>query len=135
MASPAKKTADPGARLSTPVETVRAFAGALGLGDLEAAMACFAADSCFVTPDSTTVSGRGAIRGVLAQLIAQTTKISIESSSTLFAGDVAFVNQHWQIRVGASADAAYLQPVNPVLVLRHEEGNWKLAVAAPWTRR
>ena len=135
MASPAKRAAERGARFSTPAETVRAFASALGLGDLEAAIACFAADSCFVTPDSTSVSGRGAIRGVLAQLIAQTTKISIESSSTLFAGDVAFVNQHWQIRVGASAHAAYLQPVSPVLVLRHEESDWKLAVAAPWTRR
>lgn len=133
--APAKTAAERGARFSTPVETVRAFAGALGLGDLEAAIACFATDSCFVTPDSTAVSGRGAIRGVIAQLIAQTTSISIESSSTLFAGDVAFVNQRWQIRVGASADAAYVQLVSPVLVLRDEGDSWKLAVAAPWTRR
>lgn len=135
MASLAKRSADSKTRFSTPVETVRAFAGALGLGDLEAAIACFAADSCFVTPDATTVSGRGAIRGVLAQLIAQTTKISIESSSTLFAGDVVYVNQRWRINLGASSEATYAQAVIPILVLRREERDWKLAIAAPWGRR
>lgn len=135
MASLAKSSTDPVARFSTPVETVRAFASALRLGDLEAAIACFAADSCFVTPDSTAVRGRGAIRGVLAQLISQRTRITIESSSALFAGDVVFINQHWRIRVGGSPEAAYTQGVNPVLVLRRDEGSWKLAIAAPWSRQ
>lgn len=134
MARLAESPADAGTRFGTPVGTVRAFVGALGVGDLEAAIACFATDSCFVTPDATAVSGRGAIRGVLAQLIAQRTKISMEASSTLFAGDVVFVNQHWRIRLGASPEATYVQAVNPVLVLRREEGNWKLAIAAPWSR-
>lgn len=129
------RSADLEARFSTPVETVRAFASALGRGDLEAAISCFAADSCFVTPDSTAVGGRGAIRGVLAQLISQRTKITIESSSSLFAGDIVFINQHWRIRVGGSPEAVYTRAVNPVLVLRRDEGNWKLAIAAPWSRQ
>jgi ketosteroid isomerase-like protein len=135
LASLVESRADPGTRFETPVGTVRAFAAALSVGDLEAAIACFATESCFVTPDATAVSGRGAIRGVLAQLIAQRAKISMEASSTLFAGDVVFVNQHWRIRLGATSGATYVQAVNPVLVLRREEDSWKLAIAAPWNRR
>lgn len=135
LASLAKSLADPETRFSTPLETVRAFADALALGDLETCTACFACDSCFITPDATAVSGRGAIRSVLAQLIAKTTKISIESSSALFAGDVVYVNQRWQIRLGASPGAIYTQAVNPILVLRREESCWKFAIAAPWGQR
>lgn len=135
MASRAESIPASGARFGTPVGTVRALAAALGVGDLEAAIACFATDSCLVTPDATTVSGRGAIRGVLAQLIAQATQISIESSSTLIAGNVVFVNQRWRISLGVSPDASYTQVVNPILVLRRVEGDWKLAIAAPWSRR
>ncbi|MGN6274704.1 MAG: YybH family protein [Solirubrobacterales bacterium] len=116
------------------METVRAFVEALDRGDLGAAIACFATNSCFVTPDSTAVSGRGAIRSVLAQLIAQRTTIAIESSSTLVAGDVVFVNQRWRIRLGASPDGTYSQAVSPILVLCLERGDWRLSIAAPWSR-
>jgi len=130
-----RRPTGPGVSFDTPVGTVHAFAAALNIGDLEAAIACFASDSCLVTPDATGVSGRGAIRGVLAQLIARTTKIAIESSSALFAGDVVFVNQQWRIRLGPSVETTYVQIVNPILVLRYEESAWKLAIAAPWSRR
>jgi ketosteroid isomerase-like protein len=114
-----------------PEAVVRAFSSALRAGDLESASDYMAKDSCLVTPDATIVSGRGAIRGILAQLIAQRPEISIEPGTVLTAGDIAFVAQRWRLRLEASSPP-YVQDVNPILVLRREEGDWKLAITAPW---
>jgi ketosteroid isomerase-like protein len=135
LARPADDLAVAQAWFGTPEAAVRAFIWALASGDLEAATACLTSDSSLVTPDATSVSGRGAIRGVLAQLIAQQPEISIGPSSTLAAGDVAFVNQRWRIRLRASPDSSYVQVVSPILVLHRVDDDWKLAIAAPWVRQ
>jgi uncharacterized protein (TIGR02246 family) len=115
----------------TPEGTARAFRSAIRFGRLDAAAALLAHEACFVTPDSTVIKGRGAIRDVLAQLIAQRPEISTEPATVLVAGDVAFVTQRWQMRVGAPG-GSLVQDVRPVLVLRRENDAWKLAITAPW---
>lgn len=123
------------ARFATPEATVRTFAAALRVGNLEAMTDCFTLDSCLVTPDATAVSGRGAVRGVLAQLVSQRAEIAIESSGTVTAGDLAFVSQRWRIGIGGSGEQAHIEEVAPVLILRQSESEWKLAIAAPWGRQ
>lgn len=115
----------------TPEGTARAFRSAIRFGWLDAAAALLAREACFVTPDSTVIKGRGAIRSVLAQLIAQRPEISTEPATVLIAGDVAFVTQRWHMRVGV-AGGSVEQDVRPVLVLRREGDAWKLAITAPW---
>jgi uncharacterized protein (TIGR02246 family) len=134
LARLAEQAAPLRARFATPEATVRTFAAALRAGNLEAMTDCFTLECCLVTPDATAVSGRGAVRGVLAQLVSQRAEIAIESSGAVTAGDLAFVNQRWRIAVGRGGEHAQVEEVVPVLVLRDEDSEWKLAIAAPWGR-
>jgi uncharacterized protein (TIGR02246 family) len=104
----------------------------LSVGNLEAAVACFARDACLVTPDTTVIHGRDQIRPLLVQLIARRTQIEIELSNVLVAGEVAFASERWTIRAEGPERSLHTQRCRPVLVTRRIEDNWKLAVVAPW---
>jgi ketosteroid isomerase-like protein len=110
------------------------FARALDLGDVEAATACFARNGCLVTPDATAVHGRDRIRPLLAQLIARRTEIEVELSSVVGAGDVVLAHERWRVHSGGPEGQRVEQILSPTLVLRQIEGEWKLAIAAPWAR-
>ncbi len=113
-----------------PLRTRLAFAQALSTGDLEAASACFARDGCLITPDATAIHGRDRIRPVLAQMVVRRTEIRVELSSAIAAGGAILVRERWRVLSGAPPRIE--QTLNPTLVLRLIEGEWKLAIAAPW---
>jgi uncharacterized protein (TIGR02246 family) len=109
------------------------FVRALSDGDLDAATACFARDACLITPDATAVHGRDRIRPLLAQLVARRTEIEVELSTVIGAGEVILASERWRVRSGAGGEAPRIeQTLHPTLVLRRVEGEWKLAIAAPW---
>jgi uncharacterized protein (TIGR02246 family) len=110
------------------------FARALSLGDLEGATACFARDGCLITPDSTAVHGRDRVRPILAQLVARGIEVRVELSHAVSAGEVVLVNERWKVSSGPAEGLRVEQTLNPTLVLRQLEGEWKLAIAAPWGR-
>jgi ketosteroid isomerase-like protein len=115
-----------------PGSASAAFCNAINRGDLEAACACFAREGFLVTPDATAVRGRGAIRGVLAQLIEAGVKFSIEDSGVLIAGTVAIAHDAWRIRSRAPGGSSLARDSRPTLVLQQIESRWKFALAAPW---
>jgi ketosteroid isomerase-like protein len=118
---------------STPQGVTRAFCEALNSGEVHRACACFTRDGCLITPDATTVEGREAIGAVLAQLVAVGAQISVEISAVLASGDVALGRERWTFRLGAATGGcSYARESRPTLVLRRVEGEWKLAIAAPW---
>jgi ketosteroid isomerase-like protein len=119
----------------TPEEVTRAFAASVTRGDLEAAARCFAKDACLVTPDATTVRGREGIRLILRQLIASGSRIEVQESSMLLAGEIAFGAERWLVATPGSEGKPFTRALTPTLVLRRLEGAWKLAVAIPWGRR
>ncbi len=108
------------------------FVQSLSLGDLDSATACFARDGCLITPDATAVHGRDRIRPLLAQLIARRVEIKVELSNLVSTGDVVLAHERWRIRSGDGAAGRIEQVLDPTLVLRLIEGEWKLAIAAPW---
>jgi len=108
------------------------FVQALSFGDLDAATACFARDGCLITPDATAVHGREHVRPLLAQLVARRTEIKVELSNIVWAGEVILANERWRVRSGGGAAPQVEQTLNPTLVLRRIEAEWKLAIAAPW---
>jgi ketosteroid isomerase-like protein len=103
---------------------------ALGVGDLEAACACFAPDACLITPEGTEVHGEAAIRSRLAQLIQARAEVTIDLAGVLSAGDLAIAHERWRIR--AEGVDRFSQAPHPTLVLRRLGAEWKLAIAAPW---
>jgi ketosteroid isomerase-like protein len=105
---------------------------ALSDGDLEAASSCFARDGCLITPDATAIHGRDRIRPVLAQLVLRHTEIRVELSSAIAAGDVILAHERWRVRSGGPEGPRIEQTLHPTLALRWIDGEWKLAIAAPW---
>lgn len=116
----------------TPEEATRAFAASLTRGDLEGAARCFAKDACLVTPDATAVRGRQEIRSILHQLIAAGSRIEVQESSMVLAGEIAFGTERWVFTTPGSEGRAFTRALTPTMVLRRLEGAWKLAVAMPW---
>lgn len=118
----------------TPQESSRAFAESISRGDLDAAASCFAKDACLVTPDATAVRGRDEIRPILHQLIALESRIEVQASSVLAAGEVALGTERWALTSPGSEGGSFTRALTPLLVLRQLEDVWKLAVALPWWR-
>ena len=111
------------------------LAASISRGDLDAAARCFAKDACLVTPDATAVRGREEIRPILHQLIASGSRIEVQESSIILAGEMAFVTERWLVATPGSKGAPFTRSLTPSMVLRRLEGAWKLAVAIPWDRR
>jgi ketosteroid isomerase-like protein len=99
-------------RAATPRHVCEALTRALGRGDLDAALTCFCPDACLVLPDGTNVHGRDAIRASLAELARAGMQPAIEPLGVIVAGDLAVAQ--------------------PGLALRRLEGEWRIAIAAPW---
>jgi ketosteroid isomerase-like protein len=111
--SPPRSVSPLGERFAaTPRHACKALASALSRGDLEAALACFCPDACLVAPDGTNVHGQAAIRARLAQAIQSGAQVAIEPLGVIVAGEVALAQ--------------------PTLVLRRLQGEWRIAIAAPW---
>jgi ketosteroid isomerase-like protein len=104
----------------------------ISAGNLSGAAACFARDACLLTQDSTAIHDRQHIRPLLAQLIARRARIEVEQSNLLYAGDVALAQERWTIEIDAAEGSRFAQACRPTLVLRQLEGQWKLALVAPW---
>lgn len=117
-----------------PEEVTRLLAESVTRGDLRAAIRCFAKDACLVTPDATAVRGREDIRPILHQLIASGSRIEVQESSMLLAGEIAFGTERWAVAIPGSEGRPFTRLLTPTLVLRQLEGTWKLAVAIPWGR-
>lgn len=118
-----------------PPHLVRAalpFVQAISIGDLDSATACFARDGCLITPDATAVHGRDRVRPLLAQLVARRTEIRVEFSNVVGAGEVVLAHERWRVRSGGAEGPSIEQTLDPTLVLRRIEAEWKLAIAAPW---
>jgi ketosteroid isomerase-like protein len=116
----------------TPHGACPSFARALNSDDLEAAAACFARDGCLITPDATAVHGRDSVRAVLAQMVARQTRILVEESNAIRAGEVILARERWRVQAGELAGSPIDQTLSAVLVLRWIEETWKLTIAAPW---
>ena len=118
----------------TPQESTRALAASISRGDLDAAARCFAKDACLLTPDATVIRGREEIRPILHQLIVSGTRIEVQESSIVRAGEVALGTERWTFTSPGTAGTSFARTLSPTLVMRHLEGVWKLAVAMPWGR-
>jgi ketosteroid isomerase-like protein len=117
---------------ATPRIACLALPSLLSAGNLDAAARCFTRDACLLTPDATAIHDREHIRPLLAQLIARETRIEVEHSSVLLAGEVAFVRERWRVDASGAADARFEQTCFPSLVLKRVEGSWKVAIADLW---
>jgi hypothetical protein len=124
VTTPERSPATPAARR---LATVADLVDALNAADLVAATDCFLCDACLVTPDDTAVHGLGAVRDILAQLIARRVRIEVNASAAPAPG---VVRQCWLVRCEGVGGMPLEQVLDPLFVLRLIEDEWKLASAA-----
>lgn len=118
----------------TPRESTRALADSIGRGDLQGAARCFAKDACLITPDATAVRGREEIKPILHQLIVAGSRIEVQESLIVLAGEVALGSERWILTSAGTDGAPFTRTLTPTVVMKQIEGAWKLAVAMPWGR-
>ncbi len=115
-----------------PGEASHILARAIRDRDIDVASSCFARDACFVAPDATTTHGRDEIRSLLTQMIGTDTRVEVEASTALIAGDIALVSEHWQISFRDVYGTPFRQMSPANMVLRRIGDDWTLVIAAPW---
>ena len=94
---------------ASPRLACQALKRALGDGDPDAAVECFAPDACLIAPDGTAVHGIAAIRARLAGLIEARAEVAIELAGVLAAGDVALAHERWSFRREEAKDSLRAQ--------------------------
>ena len=107
---------------------------AVGAGDLAGAVACFTRQGCLVTPDGTAVHGRRDIGPIVRQMIASRTEIEVEQLAVRRADDVALATGRMTVRSDGPEGARVAQACEPHATLQRVEGQWKVAILAPWAR-
>jgi ketosteroid isomerase-like protein len=117
---------------ATPRLACEALAAAINAGDLEAALACFSPGACLIAAEGSTATGEAAIRPRLWELIANGARIEIELAGVIVAEEVALAHERWRISYPGRRASRSPQSALPSLVLCCLEGEWKLAIAAPW---
>lgn len=121
-------------RLLTPGAALDALTAALAAADLDLAAACFAREARLLTPDGTTVAGRRHIAAVLDQLIACQTELDLGQPVLVCSADVALASGQCTMRSKGPDLFWITQKSELTAVLRLIEGDWKLAIFAPWGR-
>jgi ketosteroid isomerase-like protein len=113
-------------------DALHLFIAALSAGDVRGATACFTREACLITPDGTAIHGRSEVAGILDQLRARRTEISVEQLVVRQAGDVALAGGRLTIRSDGPEGARIEQSCDPSAALRRVEGGWKIAILDPW---
>jgi ketosteroid isomerase-like protein len=65
-------------------------------------------------------------------MIDRASRIDVELSTLVRAGDVAYAHQRWVLSSAAAEGERYVQRLAPTFVLRRLDDDWKLAIAIPW---
>lgn len=119
--------------MRTPEELSAAFAAALQDGDLDAALKLWADEAAIVTASGEVVRGRAAIATAFKALIDNGARVEIELTRTISAGDVA-VGLGTLTLSGAGHDGSEFRhrSSSTVLYTRGADGQWRIALDAPW---
>jgi ketosteroid isomerase-like protein len=122
-----------GERLAaTPRLACEGLAKAINAGDLKGATQCFAPGATLIWADGSTACGREAIAMRLGELISARAEVALELRGVLVSGDLALAHERWALSYEGVSDQSPPPAPSPSLVMRLLEGEWKLAIAAPW---
>lgn len=113
-------------------EVTRAFAAAISAGELDRATSLFAEDCRFVTPDATTVHGRGGIKEILAQLTASRVRLHVAPEDIHVTGSTALCRERWSFTYAPDQARPYHRVARSTVLLHRSGGRWRLTVVAPW---
>jgi uncharacterized protein (TIGR02246 family) len=115
-----------------PEQVIELFAASLNRGDVDAALTLYESDATFAPKPGEEVRGLVAIRDALRQFAALNPQLRGEITKVLTAGDVALVQNRWELR-GTHPDGSQVElRGHSADVLRRAPDGWRIVIDDPW---
>ena len=116
-----------------PEEVIELFAASLNRGDVDAAITLYESEAVFAPQPGVEVTGLEAIRDALQQFAALKPRLRGEITNVLTAGDVALVQNRWQLEGTQPDDSPVEMRGHSADVLRRApDGGWRILIDDPW---
>lgn len=104
------------------------FQRAMADGDLAAVLEVYDREAVFVNESGAVTTGRDALHGALAPLVAARTRFEFTVEAVIEAGDVALMHTRWTV----SGDRP-MQVHAVEVARRQDDGTWKWLIGDPFT--
>lgn len=116
-----------------PEEVIELFAASLNRGDVDAAITLYESEAAFAPQPGEEVTGLEAIRDALQQFAALKPRLRGEITKVLTAGDVALVQNRWQLE-GTQPDGSpvEMRGHSGDVLRRASDGGWRILIDDPW---
>jgi uncharacterized protein (TIGR02246 family) len=115
-----------------PADVDRLFARALSAGDVDAALALYAEDACYVSSDGSTARGHAEIRAVLEDLVALRATLDCYDIDVVENGDTAVLRARWSFAGIERDGTAFETRGRSVEVVRRQaDGCWLFVIDLP----
>lgn len=116
----------------TPEDVHRLWAEYFVAGDLDGLLSLYEPEATFAAQTGASVTGRPAIREVLARFLAARRKFEIEIGRALLSGDLALLVSSWTLE-GEQRDSPYGTKGRTADVVRRQpDGSWLFVIDSPY---
>ena len=116
-----------------PEEVIELFAASLNRGDVDAAIRLYEPEAVFAPQPGEEVTGLEAIRDALQQFAALKPRLLGEITNVLTAGDVALVQNRWQLEgTQPDGDPVEMHGHSADVLRRASDGSWRILIDDPW---
>ena len=117
----------------TPEDVDRLFVEALNAGKLDALVALYEPNATLMPQPGKLVSGTGALREALAQLLAGKPTMTLTPKLIAQSGDIAILTAKWDlVMTGADGKPTQMGGRSAEVVRRQSDGSWLFVIDLPF---
>jgi ketosteroid isomerase-like protein len=120
------------ARARTPEDVHRLWAEYFVAGDLDAMVSLYEPDATLAAGQGASVTGRRAIREVLAEFIAIRRTFEIEIGRALLSGEIALLASAWKLEGERRGEPYEASGRTADVVRRQPDGSWLYVIDSPY---
>lgn len=116
----------------TPEDVHRLWSEYFVAGDLDGLMSLYEPDATLAAQPGASVTGRMAIREVLAAFVAVRRRFEIEIGRALVSGDVALLASSWKLEGEQRGEPYQTTGRTADVVRRQPDGSWLYVIDSPF---
>ncbi len=117
----------------TPEDLGRLFTAALNVGDVDAVLALYEAESLLRPSPGQSIAGIAGIRQALLGFAAMKPTMTLTAKSLGQVGDIALITAQWELRgTGPDGKPLTLTGHSVEVARRQADGSWRYLIDSPW---